>query len=280
MHSQRPEVFANKIRMLRSRHTGAFIVVEGRDDRLFLSRFIKPQLGKPVTAEGKENVRAVVSILEKEEFPGVVGLVDADFDHLEEIENSEPNMIVTEHHDLECFQLRSNSLEVLLSQLASDHKIQRLEDAVRDKLIETAKTIGCLRLYSKRAGLNLRFSKLKYSRFIDQRTLELDQDALIGHVKGKSEQQGISNKELISGIIQVGKNNYDPWQLCNGDDLLGILSIGLRRLLGNRKAIDVNVDKLRESLRLGFVKDEFIQSQIGRELAKWGVRNSEFRMIE
>ena len=37
---RRPVVIANEIRLKRSQHPGAFLVVEGRDDRLFWERYI------------------------------------------------------------------------------------------------------------------------------------------------------------------------------------------------------------------------------------------------
>jgi hypothetical protein len=39
MIGQQPVVIANEIRLWRALHKGAFMLVEGRDDRLFYERF-------------------------------------------------------------------------------------------------------------------------------------------------------------------------------------------------------------------------------------------------
>ena len=40
MIAQRPVVVANEIRLWRAVHKGAFLLLEGRDDRLFYERFV------------------------------------------------------------------------------------------------------------------------------------------------------------------------------------------------------------------------------------------------
>ena len=279
MRPQRPEVIANQIRLHRARHKGAFSVVEGRDDKLFLGKFFNPTTNKFIIAENKVNVYGVISILEEARFPGVVGIVDVDFDRLEDRIEHNPNIVVSEYHDLECFQIRSRSFEAVLAQMGSERKIDQLALPVREILVSTAKPIGCLRLYSMRSGLNLRFAELRYSQFIDRRTLTLDQDALISHVKGRSERHDISNEVLACGIRGIQELDYDPWQLCNGDDLLGVLSIGLRSVFGNKKANDVKPTRLREALRLGFERNEFVESEMARGFRRWEGESEGFRLI-
>ena len=79
MIARRPTIIANEIRMKRSQYQGTFLVVEGRDDRLFMERFICHEICKIEVAEGKENVCEVLRILESDNFMGVLGLIDADF---------------------------------------------------------------------------------------------------------------------------------------------------------------------------------------------------------
>lgn len=62
---------ANEIRMTRSQYTGAFLIVEGRDDRLFMASFISQSTCTIEVAQGKQNVCDVIEILNEDNFHGV-----------------------------------------------------------------------------------------------------------------------------------------------------------------------------------------------------------------
>ncbi|MBO1348157.1 MAG: DUF4435 domain-containing protein [Hormoscilla sp. GUM202] len=78
---------ANKIRLLRSRFSGTFLLVEGSSDKIFYQRFVDKHACELVCVSGKPSsklrVIAVLEILEKSSFQGVLAIVDADFDRLE-----------------------------------------------------------------------------------------------------------------------------------------------------------------------------------------------------
>jgi hypothetical protein len=156
---RRPVVIANEIRLLRSQHKGAFLLVEGRDDRLFAQRFISQNNCKVIVAEGKRNLLGVSEILESNGFSGICGFIDSDFDNVECRKYPSGNIISTEYHDLEGTLLCSSALDVVLGEYGSADKINRFGDA-RKAILEAAYPMGCMRLYSERAGLNLRFEGL------------------------------------------------------------------------------------------------------------------------
>ena len=64
-----PNVRANAIRLRRQEHGGSFLVVEGRDDRLFFEQFVDRRCCWVIVADGKRNVVDVVGILEADGFP-------------------------------------------------------------------------------------------------------------------------------------------------------------------------------------------------------------------
>ena len=98
---RRPAAIANEIRMKRSQHAGAFFLVEGRDDRLFCERFVDRAACKATTADGKGNVEEVIDILECDEFPGVIGLTDNDFDVIDDTSHASENIVHPARHDLD-----------------------------------------------------------------------------------------------------------------------------------------------------------------------------------
>ena len=169
-----PNVRANAIRLKRQEHEESFLVVEGRDDRLFFEQFVNRQYCWVIVADGKQNVADVVYILEADGFPGVAGVIDADLDHAEGIRPASANGIVLETVDLEALLIRSPALDRVLVELWSSDKIAGFGANVRDTLLAAALPIGCLRLHSRRFDLNLTFHGLRYARCIDAASLILD----------------------------------------------------------------------------------------------------------
>jgi hypothetical protein len=277
---RRPVVIANEIRMRRSQHVGAFLVTEGRDDRLLCERFISPADCKLVIAEGKTSVCEVIEILEDAGFSGVVGLIDADFDRIVNVQHSSPNIIVTESHDLECLLIRSSALEVVLGELASSEKLATFGNDFRAILLRAATPIGALRLYSHRAQLGLRFDGLRYPTFINRESLEIDSEALVKEVRNRTQRQNLPVHEILGGIKAVQTEGNDGWSLCCGDDLLGILSYGLRHAIGDNPAQLVSEEQLRRALRLAFSDQLFQDSTLSAALRTWEKENATFRVLK
>ena len=279
MISRRSVVIANEIRLKRSQHQGTFWVVEGRDDRLLCQRFFDPASCKIVVAEDKARVCDVVRILDQGGFAGVIGLVDSDFDRIEGRAAISPNIVFTDLHDLECMLLRSTALEALLTEFGSREKLERFNQDIRETLLAAASPIGHLRLYSERCGLALRFDGLNYSRCIDEQSLEISERALVDEVKNRSNRPDIPVETLLGAIGEIEARADDPWQICVGTDLLGILSIGLRRTLGNNTAGSVRDENLRRALRLAYTADEFAETELRQLLKGWEANNAPFKIL-
>lgn len=280
MIDRRPVVIANQIKMHRSQHRGSFVLVEGKDDKLFCQRVTNNKATRVIVAEGKENVCDTIGILDRDGFRGVLGLVDADFDHIEGKTADSPNIVATELHDLECVQVQSAGLEAVLLEFASEPKLRRFERDVEHVVLSAARPIGCLRLYSARNALNLRFAGINYAKFVDKDALSTNNTALIREVKGRSNRPDLSEASLANGIDEIEQIHYDGWQLCNGDDLLGILGVGLRRLLGNQSAGNVRACRLRQVLRVASSSAEvFGRMELKEAFLDWELRNQGFKLL-
>ncbi|WP_310429004.1 DUF4435 domain-containing protein, partial [Chamaesiphon sp. VAR_48_metabat_135_sub] len=119
-----PDRFANEIRQQRSTFKGSFLLVEGSTDKVFYERFtdcdrckLRVVSGKP---SSKKLVIRVLEILDEDNFPGVLGIVDADFDRcLSPLLDRSPNLILTDTHDLETLIIQSPALDKLLLEFGS-----------------------------------------------------------------------------------------------------------------------------------------------------------------
>jgi len=147
MDPNSPIEIASDIRLQRQSHKGSFLVVEGRDDRLFFEKFIDHQTCEIIVANGKKYVMDVVSLLESQLFDGIVGVVDGDLDHIENTVTSHVNILVLETVDIEALMIISPAFESMLSEWGHRKKIAQVEHDIRSILVNAAVWIGCVRLY-------------------------------------------------------------------------------------------------------------------------------------
>ena len=195
-----PQVRANAIRLKRQEHRGSFLVVEGRDDRLFFEQFVDRRNCRVIVADGKQNVADVVGILEGDRFPGVAGVMDADLDHVEGSTWASDNLILLETVDLEALLIRSTALDRVLVELGSTEKIARFGTSVREALLAAALPIGCLRLHSRRLALNLTFHGLRYGRCMEAASLTLNVYCIVREVKNRSQLFDLGCDDVARGV--------------------------------------------------------------------------------
>jgi Protein of unknown function (DUF4435) len=276
---QRPVVVANELRLWRAVHKGAFLLLEGRDDRLFYEKFVDGMACKIKVVENKANVCEIVRILEAEDFPGILGIVDADFDLIEGRAAGSGNLVFGDSHDLEGMLIRSPALSGILIEFGSSSKIERFGRDIRTAILQAAYPVACLRLYSERSGDMLRFSGLSHRRFVEPHTLNVDRTALAREVKNCSRRQDIPDGYLVEQIENIEREGHDPWQFCVGDDLLAALSIGLRGAFGNSNAQQVRDDQLRTALRLAYNSNHFITSLQHLAIKRWEACNDPFQIL-
>lgn len=168
---------ANQIRLLRSNFSGTFLLVEGRSDKIFYERFVDKTLCELIVTSGKPSSKQraieILNILEKSSFQGILAIVDADFDSLQTLLHSSPNLLRTDTHDLETMLIKSPALEKVLNEFGSEEKITKFNKDIRNTLLKTGISVGYLLWISQCDGLNLTFDSIKFSRFVDSKLCKL-----------------------------------------------------------------------------------------------------------
>ena len=270
---------ANEIRMTRSQYTGAFLIVEGRDDRLFMASFISQSTCTIEVAQGKQNVCNVIEILDEDNFDGVLGLIDADLDRIEGSPKRGQNLVMPECHDLIMMLVSSPALDRVLTEFGSRNKLKTFEENVLEALFERALPVGYLRLHSLREKLNLQFRGLNYSAWISRSSFVANTTELIRRVKNLSHRHDLSSPGLANAIAELHKSHYDPCEICNGTDVIEILSIGLRGVLGSKSAGEVGAESLKSFLRLAYSEQHFRSSSLKKDIEKWQSQNPEFQIL-
>lgn len=241
---------ANQIRMTRSQHKGAFIIVEGGTDSRLHQRFVNAEKCQFIPANGKEKTLGVLQILDEDKFVGALAIVDADFWRIEDEIVHSPNLFITDSHDIETMMLASPALDKILVEWGSENKIgnfvQQYEKDVRQILLDIGQPIGYLRLVSIRKNLSLKFEGIQFSKFIDRDAAQAD---------------------------------HDPWDVCSGHDLICILSFSLVRTLGSNQDQDVKPELLEKILRVAYEYSYFVETKLYESLNHWEISNPSFPIL-
>lgn len=281
---RKANAIANKIIMTRSypgKASLAFLIVEGTTDKNLYQTYINTIVCQIVVADGRDNTREALAILERESCRGVLAIVDADFDVLEGKTPQSPNLFMTDTHDLEMMLIQSPALEKVLAEFGSEDKIARFVTThgkdVRSFLLESARSIGYLRWLSARENLALKFEGMGFEKFIEKDTLKIDILKLIRLVQGRSVAHTAQKRSLDTDIHEkiklLSNDSHDLWHVCCGHDITCILSFGLQKTIGSKR---MEPDMVEICLRLAYEYTYFRQTKLYVSVKQWEMANSPF----
>ena len=191
--------------MIRSQHSGSFLIVEGDIDSRVYKRFIKKDSCRIIPAYNKDNSLEAVAILDKDNFKGTLAIVDADYWHVDNIKPESPNVFLTDTHDLETMILSTGEVvDKLFSEFGHTNKIKQLNDSPINIVLNAALPIGYLRWFSdpSKDNLGIRFRELldveTFEHFIDagQAKLKININKLVKKALSCSESSKITEKHI------------------------------------------------------------------------------------
>jgi hypothetical protein len=274
---------ANRVRMKRLKHAGAFLLVEGEDDKKLFKNFVDTASCIIQIAYGKPNVLGALAILEQNGFRGVLAIADADFAHLEGQPPRSPNLVWTDTHDLETMLLASPALDRLLSERGDEDKLadfmRSAGSDVRAMLLKLGTSVGYLRWLSQREAMSLFFDDLPFDEFLNEKTLALNEGALLRVLQSRSRKGVLIEADIRAKIALLKSVEHDPWQVCCGHDLVSVVSIALLRVFGANKEADVKPGRLEESLRLAFTAADFKGTRLWTAIRAWEDQNPPFLVL-
>lgn len=280
------DMIANEVLLSRTKFDGTILIVEGETDGKLYQNFA-PNTGVSILPSwGKENVLEAVRILEQESTSGFLAIVDADFCHIEDCCPDSSNILVTDDHDIDMMIFRSDSLLRVVRELGSLGKLQAFlqehgASDLREVLLERAIPLGHLRRYSLVQGLALRFEGLRFERFVDTKTLDLDIHVLVRSVHALTECPDLTTSELEEILLEaLNEAPVDPYQLCCGHDVVSLVGIGLRRAIGSRSKKATESQLLEGILRLSYDSQEFRTSTLYAKAKEWEHANQPFLVFD
>jgi len=251
-----------------------FILVEGDTDKRFFKKIFDTSKVSLEITFGKQNLLEVIELLHQNKLGRQVSffaIKDSDFDRIHK-KAEVKNLYLTDASDTETTILTSLVLNSILSEYGQDEKIEGKN--VLQILLDSAKILGSLRLINEREGLNLKFNELNFSKFVNKPNLKIDIDEMIKTVFNNSKRQDLKIEDFKEKINQVLSQNHDLLQLCNGHDLVELLSISLTKLLGNKGQQDVKIETLESSLRISYRFEDFKLTKLYASIIEWEKENN------
>ena len=269
-----PGTLVAEIKMTRTLHDGAFLVVEGADDVRFW-RTRRHEECELIDGEGKPNVVGGLQRLDAEGHDGVLGVVDDDYDSLMGVSYGSRNLVATDAHDLECLLCRSSALDKVLAEFGSSSKISQFErdtgvDA-RTGLLERALVFGRLRWAAVYFQLKVNPKAIRISRFVDIDTWTVDSEELARAVVPQG-----SSDVLTRSIAQLPL--ADPWYVARGHDMMELLRIGLMRVLGDIGA-STGTKQISQVLRAAISPGELRKTTLWMDIRAWEIENQSYPVL-
>ena len=278
-----PSAVANEVRLLRTQDNRALLIVEGATDKRTFRNLVDRTACQIVIAHGRENALTALAILEADDFQGVLAVIDADFDRLNNAPLPSPSALLTDLHDIECMMVASSAFGKLVGEFADPARVESFESHIGCGLAEAiarnAMPLGYLRWVSLRHRLDLRFEELPYHRFVARANLQIDLGKLLQTVKNHSQRPDIANSFLEQQVAAVTDPTHDRWQVCCGHDLLEILSVALRHTIAGRDAHEVKREVLERELRLAYENTYFQGTALALAVRNWENGHQPYRVL-
>lgn len=202
-----------------------YLIVEGESDEHFFENILDCSKCKVMNLEGKAEVKKFIEDQNSANKKGYLGIVDADFEHIDGYEEQVKNVIITDVHDIEMLMFSSNpNMRRIYSELTENMIINNFEEkhqkSFLDSIIKVAYDIGLLKMVMKRPKYYVNMKDIFYSDIINKE-FELDIDTLIERVKKKHHTLYEIKKEMEN----LREKNFDEFQVCCGHDVTNILAI-------------------------------------------------------
>lgn len=276
------EIIATEIRLQRAVHKGSFLLLEGDTDVRFLKRLIDVKACAPIACFGKQRTLDALAILVGANFPGVLAVVDSDYDIILERSPAGPNVCLTDHNDLELTLFVSPAFQRLLDEFGHEQKIRAAQDAAGqlmvDQIICEAAVIGSVRLASLRANWSMDFDGFEI-RFKPGKGISVDRAESIRALLARS--RIVPALTVADVAMQIASNPSltNPVKLCNGHDICQIAARALNNWIGGSNWNRGDANFFFSVLGLAFDKADFAQTQTFACIASWESRNRPYTVL-
>ena len=269
-----PVAKANEIRLLLkhpSHKDNMIIILEGETDiRLFRS-LLKHECISLESVDGKLDLIQVVEELNGDSTGSVIGVCDADYDHILNIaeDREKSGVYLTDVHDAEMMMFESASLKSYIDEYTNQDNYIEVSEGLKYSVISASRRIGFLRLINIKEHLNINFKGLNFNSFVDVSKLDVnvDVEALIDLLLGRSRnlKNGVTKEYLNEKYNEYSEKDYPDNQLCCGHDITNIVAMIYSQKWASCDT-NLNREKVEAALRIGYTMDEFSKTKLFKSI--------------
>jgi len=232
-----------------ARRRGAAITEGPSDNRVLNAALgISEKVLFPVGGQG--NVLRCARALEDSPMSGVICLADRDFNASEEHWPEAWWLVFYDDADVEAMLVESEALTRVLEEWASKPKLERFGgiDAVRVLARESTGPLAILRAVNARESLGLPFDVIELQDLFEKKTGKLRIASLVGRFVERSQLDHAELEKALADQRPICPNTKKP--LARGRDLIAVITILLRRLIGSLSKQQAGERFVERSLRL------------------------------
>lgn len=243
-------------------------VVEGNSDYQLFRKLLKHDNIEIEPVDGKKNLVLIMKELVGEFPDKLLGICDADFDHLtSEADDRTPySVFVTDVHDAEMMMLDSPGLKSFIDEFSSKENVDHLHENAFNNALDAAYHIGLIRYASLKHNLKINFRGLNYSKFVEVNELSvtLDNSELIKMLIERSGPlpDGVNINETIQHVIENDQlKSESRLQACCGHDVTNIIAQIYRQSWASRET-NMGFKRVEESLRIAYQPSYFEKTNL------------------
>lgn len=263
----------------------AHFVVEGETDRQLFDSMLKEEgvINVVPLGGGGEVVDLIIAYRKSGQTFPLLGVIDRDYRIPLGNLPSHDNLVITDLRDVECMMIDSEVFKAVLEAFGSKEKIKNIGGvrSVKSKVISIAREIALIRFYSQKKGMHLKLSDIEIAKFVSLKDLSLDVHKMLSHMGNKQDPRvsltvghyAEAKEEVARAICDGSQYFSNDLMLCRGHDLIDIVSLGLRKVFGSCKDVDVRRDQLERAFRIGYVTHIRLSSMFNT-ISAWISRNA------
>lgn len=285
--SQELEIKLSEIRLSIKHHANSdkvFILLEGKTDIKLFRNIFSYSYTDTTELKGKSKLKTALDILTSEGYLNIIGIKDADFDHLE-TPNYPNNLFMTDYHDMEVQMIESNAFNSVINEYAISDIYPTLITNLNNIIYNIAISIGYIRWFNEkeyeRVGSRvLNFNGLNFNNFItiQRANLIFDIDNFLDTLLSHSNNTYLTTQNLKYEITRLQNISTDKLQVSTGHDLAKLISM-LFSIIENSDKINVNQNKIEEALRLSYTIEYFKNTNLFQNLNNWANTNN-YRLFD
>lgn len=260
----------------------SFILLEGKSDVMVFENFIDEDQSDIIVCMGKNKVINTVELIKKQKIKGALGIIDSDYDVIDNIKHSNSFFVKTDVHDLETTILATSSFNRSLKRRIDFSKLSTRISAI-DKLLthisSEMEKLGKIRYLIRKYnhlnstnytidGPNFHFQynekfEFNFNGFLDSLDLITPLRAYIDKNYNQLSQIKVSN-----------------WHWTRGHDVINFIRAGLRYIFyKNNNARNLSEEDLFELMVGSFNVKYFLKTRMYDGIKGWEGNNLKYKIL-